>query len=276
MKPTTKLALTAALALAITFTFTACEKKEAKTAIPEVAEAAEQPPAKAPAESKRSSNAKLPESITCDDCNRIKQFEYDEQSRIVKIYEYELVTIYEHKEGKLDKTITITYISDDKVKVTVTGSSNYSTDYVIKGNTIDNKYIINKDGFIVEDGYSEYGYKDGNLIYIDKILEEGTSAGYEYDNKKSPFSGSNTPKWLFFQLFDYDYFGKAYYTSKNNVIEYRSDECGGSTIKCEYEYDKDGFPTKQTCKKSVEGCEYEGEAYKETISTTYFTYLGGN
>jgi len=267
-KQLSKLALTAALALAITLTFTACEEKEAaKAPAPEVAKAEPPAPTLAPADSKGSSNVKLLESITDDKGNPEKKFEYDGQSRIVKIYEY--------SDGKLDNTQTITYISDDKVKVD-------ETDYVKKGNTITYKYAngsiatltINKEGFVVEEDSWIYKYNDGNLIKMeDKELGYQFYTEYnKYDNKKSPFSGSNTPKWLLFKLC------RDKCLSKNNVIEYINvGDCGNGSDKCEYEYDSDGFPTKQTCKTSSEAfCEDEENTVttSETTSTKHFKYLG--
>ncbi|MDR2694579.1 MAG: hypothetical protein LBB74_10260 [Chitinispirillales bacterium] len=205
-------------------------------------------------------DVKLLESITDDSGNVLTKFEYDGQNRIVKRYEY--------SEGKLSSTTTVTY-TDNLVTVKENNGEDVKK-YVINGDTVtegSTTLTVNKDGTI--DGIFDenwecgcaYRYQDGNLIEGQCCV---TTTYYKgYDNKKSPFSNSGTPKWLFKHL------------SKNNVLEKRvpdgdgMDEAHSARVQYEYEYDGDGFPTKQTEKMS--GIDFE--EMPPTIRR--FTYLGG-
>jgi len=249
-----KTALTAALALAITVTLTACEEKEAKTAEQQTAAEAQAPPAPtpAPAESK--------ESISDDDRERTytDKYEYDKQNRLVKItapygnqlFEYDeqsrIVKIYRNYGVKI--TYGITYISDSNVRVieTTENSGSNATDYVRNGNTITagkETITIDKEGYIVKMGATEhrsesnYIYKNGNLI---KVNFANDTDSYTYDNKKSPFSGSNTPKWLIQRLL------QDYFASKNNVVDLNRDTEGYTSCTFKYEYNSNGFPIAYT------------------------------
>ena len=208
-KHLTKLALTAALGLAITFTLNACEEKGG-------------------------GNAKLLETIT--DQSSTRKFEYDKQNRIVKID---------------DKTITY---ADNLITV---GTQKYA----INGKTItvDGKsFTINGDGYIVknEDG-AEFKYENSNLSKI----TYGDTDIYSYDNKKSPFSGCTTPKWLI-QRFIGDNIA-----SKNNVIYIE----GHTSSTYKYEYDSDGFPVTVTVTSTYhDGCEENCEE----STTIRYTYRG--
>jgi len=189
-------------------------------------------------------DAKLLEAITDENGNVQKRFEYDKQNRIVKINDE-----------------TITYANN---LVTV-GTKKYA----INGNTITadgNSLTINKDGYIVvplgnscsEECPEYFVYKDDNLI----ADNSGIGIDYKYDNKKSPFSGSATPKWLMQILL-----GDAS-ASKNNVVHSGS-ENAETTYK--YEYDSDGFPVSVTAtSKYYEGCEQNEKCENTTI--TRYTY----
>jgi hypothetical protein len=221
-KQLAKLAFTATIGLAITFTFTACEEKGG-------------------------GGGKLLETIT-DDKGKVQRFEYDKKNRIVKID---------------DKTITY---ADNLITVG-------TRKFVINGKTITvdgDSFTINGDGYIViPSGNSCAGgcpeflvYKDGNLI----ADNSGIGIDYEYDNKKSPFSNSTTPKWLMQILLGDDS------ASKNNVV-HRGSENDETTYK--YEYDSDGFPVTITAtSKYYEGCE-ENENCENTTITRY-TYRGNS
>jgi hypothetical protein len=214
-----KLALTATFWLAITFTLTACNGKAAIK----------------PAEN-ASGDVKLLETITYENGD-VQKFEYDEQNRIIKID---------------DKTITY---SDNLITV---GTQKF----VIKDNTVtvDGKsFTINKDGYIVNSGSIEYKYKGGNLIEMSDICDDDHFCNrYSYDDKKSPFSGCTTPKWLIQHLL------RDHYASKNNPLT--DDYSNGAIITYKYEYDSNGFPTKVTELLEIEGNE-------ETTITNY-TYYG--
>jgi hypothetical protein len=225
--------LAATLTLAITLTLTACEEKKKQdgtttTATEPAAEAATQQPAtqevvaEKPVEND-GGNVKLLETIT-DENSKVRRFEYDKQNRIIKIV------------GTYD-THTITY-TDNLITVD-------TQKFVINGNTVttDNYTLtIDKDGYIVKKGYE---YKDGNLTGVSEYFKDERVyyRGNSYDNKKSPFSNSNTPKWLIQDLFP----AKEEYVSKNNVIEFsfQGPELSGG-CKIGYQYDKDGFPVIET------------------------------
>jgi hypothetical protein len=150
--------LTATIALAITFTFNACEEKGG-------------------------GGGKLLETITTE--NGTLKFEYDNQNRIVKIgdktitYSDNLITVGTEKFVIKGNTVTF-----DNKRYTI-DKDGYILVYEEGGE---------RDGQIVYgDGYSaKYTYKDGNLI---SFSGEGHS-DYSYDDKKSPFSNCTSPKWL--------------------------------------------------------------------------------
>jgi co-chaperonin GroES (HSP10) len=191
---------------------------------------------------------KLLESITDDNGKALKKFEYDGQNRLVKIYSGDDIT-------------TIAYAGNS---VTVNDMK-----YVINGNTVkvESGYpmttFIDKDGYIVSRESEEwtsnmlYNYQDGNLTGV--TMDECSPSYEPYDDKKSPFSNSKTPKWLIQELFD---IGDA---SKNNAIKYSS--CEGVdaylTFVNEYEYDGEGFPVRR--KQTM-----NGETDTGTVRFTYF------
>jgi hypothetical protein len=216
-------------------------------------------------------DVKLLESITDDSGKVQKKFEYDEQNRIVKMYSYDVG-------GNLSSTKTITY-TDDLVMLKY-ASDGETIKFVREGNTIEadsRTLTVNEGGYIVEinGSYNSdiYQYQDGNII---KITFENSAEGADmsnftidykkYDDKKSPFFNSNTPKWLLQYLIEGDFYTSDNYTSKNNVLE--SEISSENTIEYTYEYDSDGFPIKQT--REVSG----NNNYYETGTTiTRYTYI---
>ena len=267
--------LTATIALAITLT--ACEEKKkqdgtttaTEPAAAETQEAAVEKATVAAPETgtvcDKGGGVKLLESIT-DDEGRVRKFEYDKQNRIVKISYYD--------NGEISSTTTITYGTEGSVTVknTYRGGGEGVTKYVKTGNTITiekeiDTLTIDKDGYIVKEkdywSYT-YEYKDGNLIGIKgRSLDDDRTNGndYSYDNKKSPFFNSNTPKWLFKDLLENKF------ASKNNVLgdSWEGEVSGGCDH--EYQYDGDGFPVTDTTK-----CETEGD---ENTFIKRYTYLCG-
>jgi len=181
----------------------------------------------------------LKSAIYCDDFGNAKGEEfalkYDEQNRIVKIYNY-------YYTGPISSTKTITYNADlitiENVKE---DNSKDIKKFVIKENTITHEsdtLILDEGGNVVElksNGKSStYQYKNGNLTT--------TYETREYDNKKSPFSNTNTPKWLFGYL---EIMGSSDYLSKNNILKYEKTSGGTHTFSnYEYEYDDENFPIK--------------------------------
>jgi len=272
-----KLAQAATLVIAITLTFTACEEKKKQdtpattasetatvtetqqpsqeAAVAETQEASQEAAARAAAEAKAEAMAaeascgkgggggvKLPECIITK--WGVQKFEYDEQNRIVKIV------------GTYD-TNTITY-ADNLVTVN-------TRKYVINGKTITeggDALTIDKDGYIVNERERKYKYKNGNLIQIEYKNNDDTLFDKfdEYDNKKSPFSNSNTPKWLLYRL--------SLPFSTNNVLKssdpYEMMPDADRMYNYEYEYDSDGFPIKKT-----EQWYFED---REEITITLYTY----
>ncbi|MDR2579067.1 MAG: hypothetical protein LBC70_09740 [Chitinispirillales bacterium] len=209
---------------------------------------------------------------------RTEKFEYDNKNRIVKT-----------SSGREFRTIT--YNRDGSVEIArynFDKSERLATSHFYRdGNTItvlDNSQIpetltVNEDGYIVSSERSTdwmsvktYQYQDGNLIKLTDASRQVSSntehlhiVEFEYDDKKSPFLNCNTPGWLL------QYLAGSVSTDlglKNNIIEVRSDVRGAelTTFKYEYEYDGDGFPTKQTMRVSHE--------YGTDEEITFFTYRG--
>ncbi|MDR2554769.1 MAG: hypothetical protein LBC64_05010 [Fibromonadaceae bacterium] len=249
-----KLALTAALGLAITFTLNACGK---------------------------GGDVKLLESITDESGGLISKFEYDKQNRIVKKYNY--------YEKKLNYTETITY-ADNIVtieEVYESGSKN-TRKFVINGNTVTieggSTFTINKDGYFVrleyDKGFKTYKYRDdGNPIgREEEYTSDGiTIASYanmdKYDDKKSPFYNCNSPKWLLQHgLNVLSSFYEYGFISKNNVLEINVGGENDFTTVYKYEYDGDGFPVKMTAEQAYE--DVGSDKIIKTITITRFTYRG--
>jgi len=242
---------TIAAVLAITLTLFACEDKEKKQT-PAEAVTVEQPVAEAEAAAEPTENiasdVKLLEFITNKDGDVLKKFVYDKQSRIVKIYN-------NYSNGNFSSIITITYSTDNLVKVeTINNDGNikYTEEFVRNGNTIESTtglLTINEEGYIVKDGRNTYEYKNSNLTIIQDNSDDERFSSYSYDNKRSPFFNTTTPKWLIQRLFDNDYHSRHYqYASKNNVISSSRNggELGGIGCDHKYQYDKDRFPVAVT------------------------------
>jgi len=229
--------------------------------------------------SKRSGNVKLLESMTTETPEYVytTMFEYDTENRIVKKSDY-------LGKGKALVGLTsVIYNSDGSVKIVNEcyrdDCTNYGAHFVKNGNTITVNYsyegidiyevpqtiTINNDGYITrrETIFNEYAYRvqtfkyrNGNLIAEYDEWSEGQESvdatEYKYDKKKSPFSDGKTPKWLM-QILFHDGIGL-----NNNVIERKNNKDNDFILTYMYEYDSDGFPTKQ---ESAE-------------ATTHFTYIG--
>jgi len=194
------------------------------------------------------SGVKLLESAT-DDEGRVHKFEYDKQNRIVKMDD-----------------ITITYAAN---LITV-GTQKYA----INGNTVtvDGKSLtLNKDGYIAKVGDDKtFKYKNGNLTKneypnpADDVPPTYVVSMDKYDDKKSPLSNCETPKWLLQEL----HILGSYHISKNNILEKTLQGRGTTTSVYKYEYDSDGFP------EQVEEAEKYGDD-SPTITTTRYTYRCG-
>jgi hypothetical protein len=213
-------------------------------------------------------------------------FEYDNRNRIVKMKHY--------YDGTLDFTRTITYNENEITAITDVGDSaqNGKVNFTRNGDAITANpdysaieaasYIctVNKEGYPVKsevaygDGNEiiQYQYKGGNLIEVNGKLYPGEeremqwSAQYSYDNKKSPFYCVNTPKW-FLQI----YYGPI--GLHNNVTKgYTSHNIGrDERVTREYEYDSDGFPTRQILK--IARMDASGEV-SDSTAIWDFNYRG--
>ena len=206
---------------------------------------------------------KLLETISEDGGHYTTTFEYDNQNRIIKIsyYNYFITN---------DRSVTFTYNANDLVKTVE--KDNYETrteEFLKSGNKItmtqrfennpqsNATYTIdlNEDGTMAKfqidgsDNFFTYQYDNGNLT------NDGQYA-YLYDNNKSPFFYSNTPKWFMVYFFD-----DVALACKNNTIE-KSGLSSDERYTYEYEYDKDGFPTKRIEKREGFGESVIEFAYK--------------
>jgi len=279
-----KLVLAAAFGLATAFTFTACDEKKkqdgADTKPPETAseteaaaatqEASQEPVAVAEAAKIAEaiekangcavSNAKLPERITDENGRLLRKFVYDKQNRIVKIVSKGYSTV----EGKPvvwnADAVTITYETDDKITVETIITKQYAED---KGIRSTEKFLRNGNKItkITETdtsttNYEAGTYNDGNLM---KETDGVNDTEYSYDDKKSPFSNCNTPKWFL------PYIGVS--ANKNNVLkQYTSGGEISFSITNEYQYDSEEFPTKEKKETYVEG--------EESTEIRHYKYCG--
>jgi len=234
----------AALIVSVTLfavVFTSCEKEESNN------------------------DVQLVETISTIDGLSLK-FEYNEQNRIAKVYEYE--------NGMIRYTSTLDYDSDGNLtSYKKTDSENPDDDNTIvipkpaknKLSIIDIEgdsvtYELNADGLISKIERSgvfvdnvgnliEYSalytfeYKNGNLI---KMTRKLTTYGiysmttmliitYDYDDKKSPHYHCKTPKWFLPIITDN-------YGNKNNVKTKTVREAEEKIDTWTYTYDDAGFP----------------------------------
>jgi hypothetical protein len=255
---------------------------------------------------KESGGVKLLERIEEENGTILVTLEYDKQNRLVKISE--MMRYY------LPCTSTITY---DKNTVTIEvewadGTTNSPISYVRDGNIITYSIVdphgspsysyfttmtVNNDGYIIteetqwQDGFSlivNYEYQGGKLTSITPSNDERKWYGghlyqrFIYDDNKSPFYNDKTPKWLLQKLFLAG-FSDPNDGLNNNItfLEYNYDGSVLSYTNYEYEFDSDGFPTKEissfpywgdndypTTMYSTKRYIYRGEAYKKEDSGT--------
>jgi len=240
--------LAASLALALTFTLGCEEKSGGKTA--DSPKPAVEAVAKKVSSCKAGEKVKLLESTTDNNGKLLRKLEYDNQNRLVKIDRYD--------DGKIFSTITIAYNGDDLVTVEgVSYGEKSVSKFVKKGNaiTVNDKDVltVNEDDCIIDIRSEESVYKDCNETSKGIIF-------YSYDNKKSPLSNSNTPKWLILP------YSENYLLNKNNILQQMPDgDIGVPGISYEYKYDSDGFPTNQTGK----ACSPDWEPECNTMITRY-------
>jgi len=172
-----------------------------------------------------------------DNLNRIERISFGETYSAKFIYnDGELVRIEKGAEteeyNKIGNTITITVKSGEYV--------NTSKLYLNEDN-LPSKYEYE---YGILSSIKNYQYLNGN---VNKIFGTQTLDGhitehsieYEYDNMKSPFYNCKTPKWYMIW-----YFQERNSGTLNNIIRVNGTE---NYVKgdYQYEYDLDGFPTKQ-------------------------------
>ena len=223
---------------------------------------------------------KLPISISTNDDGYsfyIGFDEYDKKNRIVKYSESGFGGV---------NTNTIIYRGDEPVKIISVYQDGYSGDESIheinisrNGNIINfgsHVITVNKDGYMVKLEWSNsygnelvrtYQYHNGNMIKM--ISQEGAEENiveYEYDNMKSPFYQTKTPKWLLVYYFqNYGISSDRVGLNNNIIAEKFSGGYGSHKTRYEFEYDSDGFPAAQyragwhrTFTYQNEISEYEG------------------
>jgi len=230
----------------------------------------------------RDENIRLPVSLTTtggwdDDISvTIQKYEYDTQDRLVKIETYYRESLYQ--------TITITYESDDFIKVIEDNIDSSIERYfniceydgiIITTNDPDDfesRIELNWFGYIsrTETIYSEaedeisgnpvvaYHYLNGNLLFS-KGLQGPFFMGteyfhyYVYDDKKSPYNNCKTPKWLL------QYFLGVTGFENNVIFIHAESHHSEDTARITYEYDSDGYPVKRIIRGSF--VEYVEEVY---------------
>jgi len=206
-------------------------------------------------------NAKSLTQCQTENAVKYEKYEYDNQNRIAKILRY-------NRSGTVVGTQTFTYNGNDLVKVVHEGGpcgpDVETREFARNGNkitiTINGGYLnfmgtrtftfeLTEDEFptnfrSLDDwpwshGETHNQYQDGNLIKRIGSGSQDYSITFEYDENKSPFYNSQTPRWYMFYI-NYNGFGG----NKNNLI--REIGVGVSSMEYKYEYDKNGFPTKRT------------------------------
>jgi hypothetical protein len=181
---------------------------------------------------------KLLENVV-DSNGFITKYEYDAQNRIIKIYNRNF-------------TQTIVYSADGSVKINDKSYRKNETTITIQDGSSKRVFTMNEDGYVVKsenDFYKEtWQYQGGNLISINGVRKDNgnkTLTLYRYDDKPSPFRNCKTPRWILSIL--------SVSGNKNNKVSEETDNGLGDGFYYgfSYEYDKDGFPTKEII--SVDG-----------------------
>ena len=185
-------------------------------------------------------------------------FEYDHEGRITKMIKKDV------QAGEIPTTIT--YQGKKSVKMeTVMNHTTEVKEYIKKGNTITitnyddyiktykmtldkNEYITNiRIDFSGDNEYLliTYRYDSGNLIDEVKVWYHGDvqthkrNYKYKFDDKKSPFINSNTPKWVLHELLGtYSWTDSTPFVNVNNVVGMTVDE---DIHDFKADYDSDGY-----------------------------------
>jgi len=195
-------------------------------------------------------------------------YEYDDQDRLTKISWYS-------NNGQLHYVGTFRYNAADghmeEVKWEFIQSQSNRNDTWTKNSnkvkrTYENggyeEYELNPQGFPLKHTSNDaslytrnFTWENGNITQ--DVWVEGSNTYiniYTYDDKKSPFYHSKTPKWVL------DFYVGGYeegvsLVSNNNIKTFTWD--GGTPSTYEYEYNADGFPTSQKCGTYTETYTYK-------------------
>jgi hypothetical protein len=178
--------------------------------------------------------------------------------------------------GGQTNTLTLTYTDTSLIKESSDAEDSFTELYDKKENFINGKlseftgmnkieyndsisyYLNNEGNLITIEHYNKKGNlisalnytygKDNNIIKItiNEFLHKKVESvyEYEYDNKKSPFTHCNTPKWWLQKQLPYSEF-----TTKNNITKILIN--GENEYKYIYEYNDAGLPIK--CEKYYNG-----------------------
>jgi len=181
--------------------------------------------------------------MTNDDKSCIK-FEYDNQNRITKVTNY-------NQEGDISSARVFVYNNAgelasqivDNFTYTCTKNGNKITFY--SGGEIYVVIDLNAEGLPIKmdsDYYFiEYKYMNGNVSEFRGCWKESScdNLTYTYDDKKSPFYYSKTPKWVLVYCLGYDI--------KNNTNKHSGNvEYDYYTYTYSYTYNEFGFPLTRT------------------------------
>ena len=210
-------------------------------------------------------NEKLLEIITIDSGPYTK-IEYDDKNRILKMSSYtetgelSYLETFTYSGNDLVKTVGEFFsYSEDEYKITreFTKTENIISIMQVSGGLLSTSTLyLNSDELpikcvteTISGSYvTNYQIENGNLVKVanEETFGETKSTEYKYGNKKSPYYSCKTPKWyMFWQAGEMG--------SRNNVTEMKSSD--DWSIKNDYVFDSDGYPTKRTQRSSVEGAK---------------------
>ena len=190
--------------------------------------------------------------------NKRVMYEYDNQNRIAKQNSY--------FNGQPNSVITFTYNAiGDLVEINeefpLEPTMNSKTTFTKNGSKItwerygNNEMELNSQGlpakFTNVDGTRTYTWQNGNVIKADGINWEDDytwTETYTYDDNKSPFYYSKTPKWLLL------WWEGSEYCNENNR---KTGTWDGGGVTYTYTYNADGFPETRTWSSFTETYKYK-------------------
>ena len=159
-------------------------------------------------------------------------------------------------------------------KLTYEKEVKQGTDLITKWRTYADVSITWQDGNLTKTDWKNENEHEEKYRYEEESkIEKSSSAGttaYTHDDKKTPFSQCNTPKWFFWWIdfFEHEsvFYGNNKTYNKNNIkTETREEDGSTIAITYEYTYNDVGFPVTRTW-------ESENEWDAGTITETYSYY----